>query len=42
MMKAAKKVAKKTNKKLKLIGDTVLTSLNESSIKKLVMIKKLN
>ena len=35
MMKAAKKAAKKTNKRLKLIGVTVLTSLNESSIKKI-------
>ena len=40
MMKAAKKVAKKTNKKLKLIGVTVLTSLNESSIKKIGYDKK--
>ena len=41
MMKAAKKAAKKTNKRLKLIGVTVLTSLNESSIKKIGYDKKI-
>ena len=34
MLKAAKKVAKKVNKKLKILGVTVLTSFNDQTIKK--------
>ncbi len=34
MLKAVKKVSKKINKKLKILGVTVLTSLSSSSIKK--------
>ena len=35
MLKAVKKAAKKTNKKLKILGVTVLTSFSNSSIKKI-------
>ena len=35
MLKAAKKAAKKINKKLKILGVTILTSLTEKSIKKI-------
>ena len=35
MLKSVKKAAKKTNKKLKILGVTVLTSFSNSSIKKI-------
>ena len=35
MLKAVKKAAKKINKKLKILGVTVLTSFSNSSIKKI-------
>ena len=40
MLKAIKKSSKKINKKLKIIGVTVLTSFSNSSIKKLVILNQ--
>ena len=42
MLKATKKAAKKINKKLKILGVTVLTSFSNSSIKKLGHTKSIN
>ena len=42
MMIAAKKAAKKTNKKLKILGVTILTSLAKSSLKKTGHTKSIN
>jgi len=42
MMKAAKQAANKTNKKLKILGVTVLTSFSESAIKLTGHTKKIN
>ena len=42
MMKAAKQAANKTNKKLKVLGVTVLTSFSESAIKQTGHTKKIN
>ena len=42
MMKTAKKVAKKTNKKLKVLGVTVLTSFTNHSLKQTGHTKKIN
>ena len=35
MLKAARKISKKINKKLKILGVTILTSLSDSSVKKI-------
>ena len=40
MLKAVKKKARKTNKKLKILGVTVLTSLNNKSLKQIGYTKK--
>ena len=40
MLKAIKKVAKQTNKNLKILGVTVLTSLNDKSLKQIGYTKK--
>ena len=42
MMKAAKQAANKTNKKLKVLGVTVLTSFSESAIKQTGHTRKIN
>ncbi|MDC0473023.1 orotidine-5'-phosphate decarboxylase [Pelagibacteraceae bacterium] len=42
MLKTAKKVAKKVNKKLKVLGVSVLTSFNDQSIKKIGHTKKIS
>ena len=42
MMKAVKKKAKKINKNLKILGVTVLTSLNNKSLKQIGHTKKVN
>ena len=42
MMKAIKKETKKTNKKIKVLGVTVLTSLNNKALKQTGHTKNIN